>query len=337
METNPQAFRRQVIDAVIAIQAQRPDGFLHLVYSPELADPLQLLEESRRETAPIRPANLPQEWKDVDFPRLVTLDCRRVAAFMLETDPARDDPLFESSITQAHAEIFLGEMADIGVINENPGPPAGAVCGWIASGQSAAELARRMAKHSHPLRPGSYHYWIRWHNPIHLSALWPALSPAQQRALLGDAIWIAHDPIGELRTYAADQTGAVAGEAEVNFRPNDEQWARYDNAPAAVRLIRRWQNECAEEGTALPPDALERLHRHLAETRRLRLRGDERAIYAMILARLPAHAARAAEWHALVERAGRGEGTLREGLASLPEYFWNPDLPEPAHARPARP
>lgn len=40
MSLDPQTFRRQVMDAVIAAQTLRTGGFLHLVYSPELADPL---------------------------------------------------------------------------------------------------------------------------------------------------------------------------------------------------------------------------------------------------------------------------------------------------------
>ncbi len=331
METDAQAFRRQVLDAVRAAQAQRPGAHLHLVYSPELTDPLQLLEDSRRETALIRPANLDKDWNDANFPRLVTLDCRRVAAFMLETDPARDDPLFESSISHAHAEVCLGELADTGIINDNPGPSTSAVCGWIASGQSAAELARRMARHSYPLRPGGYHHWLRWHNPIYLSALWSALSPAQQRALLGDALWIAHDPIGELRTYQANPRDTMPGEVEVTFRPADEQWARYDAAPVVGELACNWRANT--DGKPLPPDAIERLHRHLADARRLGLRREDRRLYAATLAQLPAGAERVPEWLALLEQVARDETKLRDGLGKLPEHFWNPHPAEIGEGR----
>lgn len=327
METDAQAFRRQVLEAVHAAQAQRAGGYLHLVYSPELADPLQLLDDSRRKTALIRPANLDKDWNGANFPRLITLDCRRVAAFMLETDAALDDPLFEASIVQAHAEVCLGERANLAVINDNPGPSESAVCGWIASRQDAPTLARRMAHHSYPLRPGSYHRWLRWHNPIYLSALWSTLSPAQQRALLGDACWVAHDPVGELRNRQADMTGVKENEVEVTFRPSEEQWQRYDDAPGAAQLVRNWQAQCLQDRATLPPDAIERLYKHLADARRLRLRGDDRAIYAMTLARLPDESARLPEWVALLSRVDRRETTLRDGLSTLPDHFWNPPAP----------
>ena len=81
MRADSESFRKPLIEALRAVKAQQPETLLHLLYSPELADPLTLIDDARRETALIRPPSLathiitPQKQ---NLPRLITLDCLRI-------------------------------------------------------------------------------------------------------------------------------------------------------------------------------------------------------------------------------------------------------------------
>ncbi|MEJ2631946.1 MAG: hypothetical protein P8011_10025 [Acidihalobacter sp.] len=321
LPADPLVFREMVIDVVRAVQAQRPDGFLHLLYSPELADPLDLRDDIRREVGLLR-----REWAstypqpDIDFARFLTLDCRRVAAYMCETDSALDDPLFEASITQAHAEAHLGVQAEPELGNDTPNFSPYAVCGWVATTQSAAELARRLQRCNRLGRLHHYH-WLRWHNPVYHAALWPVLTSEQRRILLGDALWIAPGPLGRLHLYQADPQPADAAPLPLSFSLDKAQLERHRDAPAAVALARSWQ--AAEGDCPLPADALKRVLRHLDDARRLKLRGEDRQLYAGAMLRMAPGAERAAEWTSLLDRTVRGENKLRDGIAVLPERFWS--------------
>lgn len=323
MQKQAEAFRNKIIESVRAAQARIPGGRLHLIYSPELSDPLALRSgESRRDVASMAPRRLRDEWKSDDYPRVVTLDCMRVANYLFETDAGRDDPLFDASISQAYAEVILNERASLTVVNENPGSSESAVCGWVVSRQTAVQFAHRIQFHAYPLRGGIDRIWVHWHNPVYLFALWPTLNSAQKRALLGDAVWITHDLQGTLRVLCADGEASDAVLNGISFRADEMQWRRFDNAQTVAQLLRNWRVQCEADASSVPEDASERLMNHLLAACRLGLRGDNRAIYAMTLSRLSPDAESMPEWKSLIDQAVRGESTLRDGLLTLPEKFW---------------
>jgi hypothetical protein len=174
-------FRRQLLAAIHEAKARQPDALVHLLYAPELADPLELADDARRDTAMLRhPLETPAGPKQSQ-PRLVTLDCRRVARYLLETDPGIDDPLLESSITQAHAETILGESVQRVLTNDVPGLSEGSVCGWIISRDTASPLAARINACSNLFDTQQGRRWIRWYAPACITGLWPGLSDENER------------------------------------------------------------------------------------------------------------------------------------------------------------
>ncbi len=323
MQKQIQSFRAEVIERVLDAQRHLSGGHLHLIYSPELADPLRLKSSDiQRDTASIMPKRLPKEWAGDDFPRVVTLDCTRIAKYLLDTDAGRDDPLFEASISQVYSEVVLNERASLAIVNDNPGPSESAICGWVVSRQTASQFAHRVQSHAYPARGPSDRIWVRWHNPVYLFALWPALESLQRKALLGDAIWIVHDLQGTLRSLHVEGDTVDQRDREIDFRADEMQWRRFDNAQTVAQLLRNWRAQ-SETGTSnLPEDASDRLMKHLLAACRLGLRGDNRAIYAMTLSRVSSDAEDVPEWKALIEQTVRGEMALRDGLVMLPEHFW---------------
>ena len=157
----------------------------------------------------------------------------------------------------------------------------------------------------------------------YLFALWPTLNSVQKRALLGDAVWITHDLQGTLRVLCADDEIPESSLHGIGFRADEMQWRRFDNAQTVAQLLRNWRAQCEEDAFSVPEDASERLMTHLLAACRLGLRGDNKAIYAMTLSRLSADAESVPEWRLLIEQTVRGENTLRDGLPTLPEKFWN--------------
>lgn len=328
-------FRAAVLEQLTAAKAAMPDAHIHLLYAPELADPLQLVDDGKREAARIRPLFMQTHWPEKALPRLVTLDCRRVAAYMLETDPALDDPLLEASITQAHAELHLGNRVQPVLTNDSPGMAERSVCGWIVSPESAKAFAARINWQSGQPHPRHRSRWVRWYMPDHLNALWPTMSAPQRQALLGQATWLAHDAMGWLFRYTADAIpqGETAVDPQDAPRLTEQQWQTADNVPVVTELTRAWQRLCDAEGRPLPADATQRLHRHVAAARRLGLDAENLALYAMTVAQLPEGAAQAPEFVEMVRQIVSRGGTLVSGLRELPEDFWQRHAPR-SEARP---
>lgn len=328
-------FRTAVLEQLKAAKAAQPDAHIHLLYAPELADPLQLVPDAKRDVARIRPLFMQTHWPEEALPRFVTLDCRRVAAYMLETDSALDDPLLESSITQAHAELHQGESVQSVLTNDTPGMAERSVCGWIVSPESAKEFATRINWQSGQVHPQHRSRWVRWYMPDHLSALWPAMSPEQRQTLLGPAMWLAHDVTGWLFRYSAEVSaqGAPAIDPQDAPRLTEQQWQTLDNVPVVTELTQAWQRLCDAEGRPLPADASQRLHRHVAAARRLGLDAENLALYAMAVAQLSEGAAESPELVAVVRQTVSRGGTLATGLCKLPDDFWHRHAPR-SHATP---
>ena len=160
MACDPERFRDHLLQAIRPAKEAQPDAHLHLVYTPELHAPLGGAADERRDVALL--------------PRFITLDARRVAGHLHEEDSGFDDPLFESSIGQSHAEAFMGARHDVHAGNDDRELAAGAIGGWVLSRQTAAELAARVARFSDArFTEQAGRLWVRWTQPDVFNALWP--------------------------------------------------------------------------------------------------------------------------------------------------------------------
>lgn len=325
-----QRFRQTLLDAVASLKATRSGAQLHLLYVPELVDPLSLVEDAVRDMALIRPPlNVVSAAPDKDkLPRVITLDCRRVAAYFLETSPDIDDPLFESSITQAHAETCLQQKHDAELQNDERELSELSIGGWILSCEPASTIALRIHKFAHLILSNEQRYWVRWSNPVYLSALWPAMTAAQRWALLGDAVWLAFDATGQLRHYSATEV-EIAHKASDTVNPlyavrclSREQSLTVKNVPLVRDLLPRWQSLCEERGERLPIDAERQLHAHVQAAQQCRLDAESVAIYALTAVQLRPGATQDEDWLGMVRRAGANALPLSDLMGRLPDEFW---------------
>lgn len=314
-----QTFRRSLLRELTAAKTAQADLLLHLIYTPELHDPLGLVGDSNREMALIHPTSHIRlsNFDPETAPRLLTLDCRRVASYLLETDPGLDDPAFEHSITQAHAEICLGQSQDPGLSNDELDVSEFAIGGWVITDQSAKALAYR-------LRRASLHQglWVRWSNPTILDLLWPSMTDTQRFALLGTATWFCFGWRGQLRRYAA-------AKSEDPFEPqapmppfNDHQRGLLKNMPLMRDLMGAWTAMCAEQGQRLPVNADEKLYEHLKSAQLAGFDPESVAIYAVTAVQLRHGATSDREWASLVRHTAENGLALRDLLGTLSDEFW---------------
>jgi hypothetical protein len=290
------------------------------VYTPELQDPLDLVGDDRRLLAPIQaPQHLNATTpRGANFPRLITLDCRRVASYLLETDPGLDDPAFEHSVTQSFAESVLAQSHDHELANDERDYSGNAIGGWIISTDSARVLAQRLSNYA--IHQGAL---VRWTNPSVLSTLWPTMTPEQRSALLGGATWLAFDENGKLKRFAAGARDEGAGPiGAAGPRLDGRQLRMLKNVPLVRDLHARWKEMAEEQRRALPDDAQQRLHAHVDRAQRAGLDADSVAMYVMVAVQLKAGAVDDPEWTDLVGRAGREGLALRDLLDTLSDPFW---------------
>ena len=323
-----QAFRRQVLDALHTAKSQWPDASIHLLYSPELSDPLEVSQDTKRECALIRP---PSGWpmEQANMPRVVTLDCRRVASYLLETDPALDDPLFESSVTQAHAEAFGQPAPDLTATNEVHDAVLTSVCGWVVSPDPAATVALRFSMAGKWRDERRFKRWLRWHDPRLMPHLWPALGDDQRRVLLGEQLlWLAPGLWGELRGYIGEpgENGPTAPEALLDAPyvplPTPSQWQRLQRVPLVNNLLAKWRDVLAAKGQDLPATSLDRLHAYLGEAQERGLDGEDMSFYAMVAVQLAPSATQDAEFDRMVQQCRAKAASLRDGIDGLSDEFW---------------
>lgn len=317
-------FRQPLLYAIHAAKAPHPETHLHLLYAPELADPLQLVGDDRREAALIGSHPLMPPEQKQSLARLVTLDCLRIARYLLESDPGIDDPLFESSITQSYGEVALGEHVQTAVTNDDPHGAVRTICGWIISTEAAPAMASRISRMSIMLDPASRQQAVHWYHPAHFDTLWPSLSTDQKQGLLGEAVWFAHDLTGRLRRYEANE--AVLEKTKDNTvqirRLQPVQAQALENVPIVAALAQSWKGLCAEQGKPLPDDAVEQLHRHVQVARHHRLDADDLAMYALIAVQLPSEAMHAPDMTQVLEQVSSRRSNLRDALRTLPPTFW---------------
>jgi transposase-like protein len=336
MNSTPQGlshFRRAILDAIAAVKLQKPQSYIHLVYAPELADPLELVGERKREVALIKPS-VPNVtgWSEEALPRIITLDCRRVAAYMLETDPGIDDPLMESSISQSYAETILQQRVNILQTNDDAGLAERAVCGWIVSTETAAQISRRINSSSCSIDINRRKYWVRWYNPDYLDVLWPTLTDSQQHNLLGQDVWIAHDEKGTLKKYSYEHETALSQLPQVAVRLDSMQWSHLENVPLVQRLLQQWHGLSQETARPVQPDAQEQLHKWVHRARQSGLDGEDIAVYAIAAMQMPSGLAEAPEFIEAVKNAVQQGDKLSQSLPALLDRYWtNAALKQQAH------
>lgn len=317
-------FRAALLQAVRSAREARPDAHIHLVYSPELFDPLDLVGDARRDMGLIHaPDHLASVSADRDqSPRLLTLDCRRVASYLLESDAALDDPAFEQSITQSHAEICLAQAYNAELGNDEREFSEYAIGGWLISTESAKALAARLRSFSSQGRT-----WVRWTNHAILSTVWPSMTAEQRHAMLGDAAWLSFDAGAVLCQYAATVPAVAAPDVPgtvLTFAPrlDAQQLSRIANVPLVRDLLAAWKSMCETEGVALPRNAEIDLHAHVTRAQQAGLDAESVAIYTMTLVQLKQGACDDGEWRALVSHAAHEGLALRDLLDTLSDPFW---------------
>lgn len=286
MERQISDMRAAVLGQLTAYLKRSPDGQLHLIYIPELSDPLSLADDERRAIALIQPPTGSLAIRPDKAARLITLDCTKVAAYLLETHPALDDPLLESSITQAWRETAGRAAHGRAMHNDEPDLSNLAIGGWIVSDESASVIAQRFRHAAPSHRTGGHTYWVRWFCPDHLHPLWHTLTVPQRTALLGDATWVGIDPFGQVKVYRADhpaEHASAPGNAHKARQLSRDQILTVEEVPTVRDILERWRNQAQLEGTPLPTDAVARVQSLILEARDLGLRGPGLGIRAGLI------------------------------------------------------
>jgi hypothetical protein len=345
---------------------QSPAAGLFLLYSPGADDPLGLRDPvappnedmaavhapaarpHARTSSRIPCGQLPAEHQS----RVIELDCRKVAAYLLESHPGLDDPLFEESVALADA-YAQGQPA-----SETEEARGRHVAGWLVSTDSAAEIARRFARAERPLQTrAAMGYGLAWHDPRVLAGLWPGMSARQRLTLLGEHTeWFAVDAAGQLQRWFAGgahapagdiQTHAPAGDIQTHAPASDMQThapvvinvaqaEHLQDAPAVLRFLELWREHRAAAGQTLPGNAQAHLHQHVRRARQLGLDGEDLQTYVFFAITLrPGFDTEPAVRSAIAE-AVQNPDTLAQTLpaalsgALLAQYTLNlHDIPQP--------
>jgi hypothetical protein len=317
-------FRLEILRLIKAAKFRLPLAYVHLVYAPEVSDPLELAQDSKRDVALIRAPYGTREWPVASVPRLITLDCRRVAAYLLESDTSIDDPLLESSISTAHADIFQNKIDPVLLLNEEPGLVQSAVCGWIISNDSATRFAARIGSVASQNTNSTRRKSLRWYDPEFILSLWPSLSHEQRHALLGDADWIACNAANGVLHFRAEQAIQVEdpNSSSAHRRLSAKQLQTVENVAVVSALVMNWKSMCEDDGGTLAADATKKMHAHVVVGQSYGLDGDDLAIYAMIAVQLPQEATSAPEFTGILATMKAENLALRDALHQLPDIFW---------------
>jgi hypothetical protein len=277
---------------------------------PGTEDPLQLLAGHARVQAIAR--DLLQVDADEAFlPHVITLDCRKVAAYLLETDTALDDPLLEASIALA-AEGIVGDDGR-----------AHAVCGWLASPDDASTIARRLGQAAHRFDSGARRaVRVRWHDPRVLSHLWPQLPAAQRTALLGTKlVWVAVGAMNRVTVFDAEASETVTTD-RAPVQLDTTQWTRLRHVGMVNRLLELWRERLQEAGQTLPEDAIDVLHKHTAQASAHGLDGRDAQTYVLLAVKLTPGIERDPHWRDAIQAATDAPGTFEDHANALPATFW---------------
>lgn len=318
-------FRDQVITFIRAVREGMPGSVVHLLYAPESTDPLGLLTDERRDSAAI-PAVKGAFGLPNDLVRVVTLDCRRVASYLLETDPALDDPLFEASVTLAYKEMITWADGSTDVASDGSAVRTASVYGWIVTLESARQCVARAANIARPNGHNGELHPMRWYEPEVLASLWPSFDETQKTSLLGDATWFMCGVPPALRRYKAPaRSVSAAPTQEITsgvqlLRP--EQWQLIFNSMVVSALAGKWHALCAANDWRFPDDAIQQLHRHVQAAQTYGFDADDLAIYVLTAVQLAPDAMLSDEARALLTSSSHAGIPLRDALEDLPDSFW---------------
>jgi hypothetical protein len=326
VESDLNGLRATLLETLSAQLKQSPGAQLHLIYIPELSDPLSLADDERRAFALIKPPVGSVAIRPDKAARLITLDCRKVAAYLLETHPAIDDPALESSITQVWQETAGRSAYDRAQNNDEPDLSNLTIGGWIVSTESANAIAQRFRDAAPSHRGAGHNYWVRWFSPDHLHAMWPGLTDAQREALLGGATWVGVDALGQVKVYRANADARVVNDASAQAHRtaqlSRDQILAVEEVPTVRDLLERWRDQAAGAGKAIPRDAVQRVQCLVREARELGLREDGLTAYALLALQLPEQARSDPDWRSAIG-ALMAEGLPTSDLPEhLPEDFW---------------
>lgn len=305
------AFRHAVLEA---IQRHRspPDSRLHLLYAPDFDDPLQWISDTRRDTAMVRWER--SGYTSETYPRVIEMDCRKVAPYLLETDPSLDDPWLEASIT--HAYRYTHSQGDT-----DEGDSDRALCGWIVSPDSPKVIAQQLLRVSRLFDANrNMPIGSHWHDPRVIALLWRTFSAEQQGALLGARIrWIGIDGAGRLVDfYSAHASQQASGPLKLS----SQQRQQLERSAVIHEHLRHWHRQCVSDGTPLPHDALETMCRLVMTARTYHLDGYDLQVFVRLATQLPPGAERAPALQAAAGEAAESPGTLFDRIKSLPAGFW---------------
>ena len=302
-------FRQQIFTSLHTAKSRWQDSRLYLLYAPGYADPLGLAQGNdapRRETTLLRWAH-DAGYAKPQFPRVIELDCRRVAAHLLATDPAFDDPLLEESIALAHGGLAEEEGAGL--------------CGWLVSPDSASTIASRFAGASQRWDTGQ-RYWLRWHDPRMMALLWPQMTAEQKFSLLGEQLsWLALDAAGHLVEFSSPSTAGNA-DTDANLtqltvtRP---QWTAIHHLGLVNHLVDAWREQRAE---VLPPNACAAVQREIVRAQAWGLDGRDLQVFVLMALELRGSFSEDLTLQRVVQEAARNPGVLADLIAELPSEFW---------------
>jgi hypothetical protein len=310
-------YRREVLNALQAARKRQPPSNLFLLYSPGDDDPLDLATS----TAPPRRRTAAIAWgqdigyRSEHYPRVIELDCRKVASYLLESDPALDDPLLEETITRTHEQLHT-EYVDLDDGGLEPRP----ICGWLASRESPEEIARRFMRASEPEHPRTMQRrWLRWHDPHVIGLLWPTLSIDQRHALLGpEMIWLTQDAAGHLVQFSAQDGMHNDLSRQVPLSVSASQWDRMGRVGLIHQLIQAWR---AHAKQPLPRGAAELLHQHVERAQVRQLNGRDLQAYVFTAMDLRDGFDRDPRMETVVREAISAPGTLADLIGELPPDF----------------
>ena len=117
------------------------------------------------------------------------------------------------------------------------------LCAWLGGTASAAEMANHLARQSLQWAPDGTQRWLRLYDPAVMWLLWPLLSAAQQRLLLGPIEhWWLLSPIGQWvkLDWQAPSTEPAQADPDAEFELDAAQWQLIEHATALNAALRDW-------------------------------------------------------------------------------------------------
>ena len=323
-------FHSTLLDAVLKAKKRQPTASIHLLYAPELADPLELVGDVLRNIALI---NSPVKvgWTAATAPRLLTLNGSGIGVELLNAEGGIGDAMLQRSIQKSYANIFGDEQVQVALTNDDPGMAENAICGWVVSPEPARQIAARIARLSNLWGAKPSSQIARWFYPHCFVGLWPELEDHQKHALLSGGTWLLHDHFGQLQQYGPVQESSD----ETSWVPKFSSTQRriIDNTLVVSALAKCWQSISRIEQQPIPKDAVSKLHQFVLQGQRHHLDAEDLMIYVMTAVQLPNGALEDQDFSSMLAAIAEDGVSLRDGLSTLPDNFWQryqPATPIPA-------